>query len=118
MFFVYVLEPAKIGIPDPQVLKLHRGDKNLSVACFGRGKPRPKITWKKNGIDVFRASHDTRSGVLQIVSNSSDVWNVSSVLYLRTGGVTYSEAGNYTCEVYNGVDQNETVGSIITVLCK
>ena len=108
----------KIGVPGPQVLKLHRGDKHLTVACFGKGKPRPKTTWQKNGIDIFRASYDTRSSVLQIASNSLDVWNVSSVLYLRTGGVTYSEAGNYSCEVYNGVDQNETVGNIITVLRK
>jgi len=105
-------------VPGPQVLKLHRGDKNLTVVCFGRGKPRPKITWKKNGMDVLRASYDTRSSVVQIVSKGSDVWNVSSVLYLRTGGAMYSEAGNYSCEVYNGVGQNATAESIITVLCK
>lgn len=118
IFNFYILEPAKIGIAGPQVLKLHRGEKNITVECFGRGKPRPTITWKKNGTEILKTANETRSNVVQILSKSSDIWNVSSVLYLRLAGVTYDEAGNYTCELYNGVDQNKTVESSISVLCK
>ena len=99
-------------------MKLLRDEKNITVECFGRGKPRPTITWKKDGTKISKNPSEIRSGVVQVIGNSSDAWNVSSVLYLRTGGVTYDDAGNYTCEVYNGVEKNETVESTIRVLCK
>lgn len=67
---------------------------------------------------MLETSNDKVNNVAQIVSISSDPWNISSVLYLRVDGVTYNEAGNYTCEVYNGVDENKTVETTIRVTCK
>ena len=67
---------------------------------------------------MLEGSNDTVNSVAQIVSRSSDPWNISSVLYLRVAGVTFNEAGNYTCEVHNGVDENKTVESTIRVTCK
>ena len=43
--------------------------------------------------------------------------NVTSDLYLRIGGVTYNESGNYTCTADNGVDEN-TAATSVEVICK
>ena len=43
--------------------------------------------------------------------------NVTSDLYLRIGGVTYNESGNYTCTADNGVGEN-TAAASVEVICK
>ena len=45
-------------------------------------------------------------------------WNVTSRLYVRLSGVTYQEAGNYTCEVLNGVGSQRSVNATTEILCK
>ena len=57
--------------------------------------------------------------VVQLSFNTSGVpWNVTSRLYLRTDGVTYQEAGNYTCKVSNGVGDEGIVNATTEVLCE
>ena len=57
--------------------------------------------------------------VVQVVEYaSSSQWNVTNRLYLRMGGITYNESGNYTCKVFNGVGTNYSEEQSIEVLCK
>ena len=109
----------QVQVSPAHSLKLLKNDKNISVDCFGYGKPRPSVRWKKGADEVPTAEKLNINKVVQIVSNTSSEspWNVSSRLFLRTGGITYAEAGNYTCEVFNGVDRNHPEKQNIEVLC-
>ena len=77
--------------------------------------------WKKDGVEVknisvFSEAHNNQ--VVQVFDFSrSSSWSISSRLFLQTGGITYTEAGNYTCEVFNGVDTNHSEKENIEVLC-
>ena len=78
--------------------------------------------WKKDGkevknISMFSEAYNNQ--VVQVVeyANSSQ-WNVTNRLYLRMGGITYNESGNYTCEVFNGIGANYSEEQTIEVLCK
>ena len=94
----------KVYISSQQKLKLFIGAKEKSVICNGNGFPDPTIIWKRNGevipIVTSLTSNDS-DHVVQVLSNKHTVplANISSTLYLRVGGVTYKEAGNYTCVV-------------------
>ena len=97
-----------------------RDDINITIECRGYGKPTPDISWKKNDqiVQIVKdfGSNYTQS-VVQVVGSGPSL-NVTSRLYLRTAGVTYEEAGNYTCEVSNGVLVNQSSSATIEVLCK
>lgn len=43
--------------------------------------------------------------------------NVTSDLYLRIGGVTYNESGNYSCTAGNGVGDNPATTDV-EVICE
>ena len=110
----------QVQVSPAHSLKLLKNDKNISVACFGYGKPRPSVLWKKGADEVPAVEKLNISEVVQIVSNTSSEspWNVTSYLYLRIGGVTYEDAGNYTCQVYNGVALNSSLNATVEVLCE
>lgn len=78
------------------------------------------VTWKKGIRVIPRVSAVTVNSsdqVLQVLFNISGApWNITSRLYLRSNGVTYQEAGNYTCEVSNGVGIGSVKGTT-EVLC-
>ena len=109
-------------VPQPQVLKLVKNEKNAMVDCYGYGKPLPSVVWKKDGVEVKNISVFSEAYNNQVVQvfdfSRSSSWNISSRLFLRTGGITYTEAGNYTCEVFNGVDTNHSEKGNIEVLCR
>ena len=114
----YSLVPPEVH-QSQATLILRQNAKNVTIDCYGYGKPLPVVTWRK-GVDVIpRVSAFTMNSsdqVVQMLFNASGgPWNITSRLYLRSSGVTYQEAGNYTCEVSNGVGN----GSVTTdVLCK
>ena len=56
--------------------------------------------------------------VQRVLNTSGDPWNVTSRLYVRLAGITYLEAGNYTCEVSNGVGNRGLVNATTEILCK
>ena len=116
------LERHHVHIPKPHTLKLKNNTRNVTVECRGYGKPQPTVVWKKDGkevknISVFSEAYNNQ--VVQVVEYaSSSQWNVTNRLYLRMGGITYNESGNYTCEVFNGVGANYSEEQSIEVLCK
>ena len=112
------LDAAQVYIAGTDTQKLHRGDRNTTIVCYGSGKPRPTVRWIKDGTIIPVVSVENSEAVVQIVSNTSKVspWNITSRLYLRTSGITFKESGNYTCEVFNGVGTNKS--DSVEVLCK
>ena len=103
------------------MLRLEKGQKNTTVDCFGYAKPAPTVKWKKGDTYVSLMSmNSSRNEVVQQIYNttSSSPWNVTSRLYLSISGATFTEEGNYTCEVYNVLGANYTVNQTIEVACK
>ena len=90
--------------------------------CHGYGKPTPVVTWTRNGKNIATENNftDYRHKVVQGNPDSSaeSPWNVTSRLYLRVDGVTLEDAGNYTCEVFNGVGGNISATDTLQVFCK
>ena len=104
-------------------LKLLKYDKNIIVDCHGYGKPTPKIRWMRNkrGIPTVKNfTADYSDKVVKAIFEPSEAspWNVTSRLYLRVAGVKYQDAGNYICEVFNGVGSNISATDTLEVLCK
>lgn len=105
-----------------EVLKLRQNAKNVTIDCYGYGKPRPSVTWRK-GVAIIPlvpvVTANNSDVVFQRVVNMSGYpWNVTSRLYVRLDGMTYQEAGNYACEVSNGVGNQGTVNATSEILCK
>ena len=99
-----------------------KGDKNTNITCYGSGYPAPNVTWTKGGKETilqvpdFSPNHSRR--VVQVLSGdvTSALDNFTSRLYLHTAGITYNEAGNYSCTASNGVERPAKTG--VEVLCK
>ena len=104
-------------------LILRRNERNVTVDCYGYGKPLPIVTWRKGNESIRRRNStlttNGRNGVMQMSFNTSGrPWNITTRLYLRTNGITYEEAGNYSCEVFNGVGGNVSTDGTVRVFCK
>ena len=69
-------------------------------------------------MDTFAAGSRNRVVQTLLDQNENFPWNVTSRLYLRVAGVTYQDAGNYTCEVFNGVESNHSLRDTLQVFCK
>ena len=90
--------------------------------CYGSGYPTPNVTWTKGSKETilqvpnFSPNHSRR--VVQVLSGdvTSSLDNVTSRLYLHTAGITYNEAGIYSCTASNGVERPAKTG--VEVLCK
>ena len=92
----------------PGEITLSIGQRNLSFVCYGEGYPMPTVVWKKDG----------NAGVFTTTTMNVSSTNSSNRLEIRPAGVTYQEAGNYTCEVYNGVDGKSKVSDKLEVICE
>ena len=66
------------------------------------------MAWKKDGNPT----------VYPIVSQNLSAINSSKRLEVKADGVTYEEAGEYTCEVYNGVDGMTAASATLEVICE
>ena len=105
-----------------EILRLRRNAKNVTIDCYGYGKPTPSVTWRKDA-DVIPhvpmvTANDSDAVVQRVFNTSGNPWNVTSRLYVRLDGITYQEAGNYTCEVTNGVGSQGSVNASTEILCK
>ena len=114
--------PPHVYVPLPRVFKLYKNETNITVDCYGYGKPVPSVMWKRDGNPVKLVPYFTPNYEQEVVqdlfnTSSNSLWNITSRLYIRTGGVTYSEAGNYTCETSNAAS-HDSVTEEVEVLCK
>ena len=109
-------------VPQPHLLKLNRGDRNISIECYGYGKPTPTVLWKRDGVTVaivpeFNDSYG--NDTIQVIRNSHrTLWNVMTLLYLRTNGVTYVHAGEFVCEAQNKASGNSSARQPVEIVCK
>ena len=69
---------------------------------------------------VKQYNEDYSTSVVQVITGiSSPLQNVTARLYLRNAGVTYKEAGNYTCVANNTVKgKRSVVEQNLEILCK
>ena len=104
----FFLVPAKIYMAVPDEIKLSLGQRNVSFVCYGEGYPMPTVLWKKDG----------NAGGYATISMNVSSTNSSTRLEIRPEGVTYQDAGNYTCEVYNGVDGQRKISHKLEVICE
>ena len=119
----YFIAPSRLFISPSRELKLLKYEKNVTADCHGYGKPKPDVKWTRNDTDVSIVNKFTveyRNQVVQAILEPSkeSPWNVTSRLYLRVDGVTYQDAGNYTCKVFNGVGGNDSLKDTLQVFCE
>ena len=71
-------------------------------------------------MEVHNFSEKDSNEVVQVAETSpyNSPWNVTNRLYLRVSGVTYQDAGNYTCEVFNHVGGNISTADTVQVFCE
>ena len=108
-------------VEQPVVRSFLQGDANQTIVCYGSGQPQPTVRWFYNGEAVQAVDKvfpKFTSQVVQVTWNNitEKLQNVSSRLYLRVGGITLNDAGNYTCKAWNAV--NESAEKTVEVLCK
>ena len=114
--------PTSIYVSRPSTVVLTRGAVNETIDCNGNANPKPTVVWKRSSGYIrsvkYHSFNDTRN-VVQVISDdiSQPLENVTSRLYLRTAGVTYEEAGNYTCEVFSN-NSVQVKSRSVEVLCK
>ena len=104
---------ASISVSPPaQTLRFGADQFFLPLKCSGQGFPLPTITWKRNDSPLQNTSH------LTLYMKQLSEINATSAVDLKPGGIDIKEAGNYTCEVYNGVDGQGVLSATVQVFCK
>ncbi|KFM73375.1 Hemicentin-2, partial [Stegodyphus mimosarum] len=108
--YLTVHEPASIVHPlKPQTVMKDK-EKNYSITCRARGKPKPKVRWLQNGQEI---SED--SGLFHITTTDTvednNAFTVQSILAFagpsrRENGLTPGDRGRYTCEFDNGFGES------------
>lgn len=123
VYLIFFSALPRLSISPTKELELRKHDKNITVDCRGYGKPTPRVTWIRNvknipTVNNFTADYRRRVVQANLEPSKESPWNVTSRLYLRVDGVTYQDAGNYTCEVFNGVGGNVSATDTIQVFCE
>ena len=79
----------------------------VSLECQIEGKPKPTVTWLKDGAEV-NSTGDSRI----TASNNLDTWTLNITQLNRT------DEGNYTCQANNSLDNKTSTTAQLTVNCK
>lgn len=100
----------------PQVIR-RAGDSGFQVTCTAKAKPRPTISWMKDGV-ILDPSHKDHRGLFKIESHDVEVKNgaytVNSTLHFtgdqREGKdrIMAGDRGYYACIVENEVKKDES----------
>ena len=93
--------------PQPRLVK-KTGDTNLQISCSGSAKPRPRVKWFKDGVEIV-------SGVSERFRVSSKEQGQSVLTSLSFVGVSrrnsnkldHTDKGHYSCQFENQVGQSE-----------
>ena len=109
-------------VPQPHLVKLNRGDLNISIECYGYGKPTPAVLWKRYGVPVAivpEFNDSCGNDTVQVIRKGHPTdWNVITSLYLRTDGITYHDAGEFVCEGHNTAAGNSSERTSVEIVCK
>lgn len=116
--------PTSVEIAKPFTRVYRRGLTNVNITCYAIGYPKPTLEWRRYGATVQTVSniaeiykHDVVQVIRDDVSGEENLLKMYSVLYLRPSGITYDEAGNYTCIANRSID-GTSAQKTIEVLCK
>jgi len=100
-----------------QTQVIHRtGDRNFQVSCTAVAKPRPSVTWLKDGIPLDPSSPEDR-GFYKIETQDVDIkkgaYTVNSTLYFsgvnrKENAIMAQDRGYYTCVLENEVKKEES----------
>ena len=109
----------KVFVGGNKTLILQKNQKDVIIKCFGNGYPVPTVRWKKQAKVIQIAGEPVNNSMVQVLSSDikRPMDNATSDLYLRIGGVTYNESGNYSCTADNGVGENPATTGV-EVICK
>lgn len=110
-----VYQPPRFIMPLPTVLQKKAQDGDFNVTCSAQGKPKPSITWLKDGVEILPGSS---SGAYELVTEESEVRNAIFTVRstLRFHGserpalsqLTADDRGIYTCAFENQVRRIES----------
>ena len=122
---VYYLSAAhsRVYVSPPLTRILVRQQENFTIICYGNGYPKPSVYWMRNYTmipTVESLSEKDSTRIVQVIRGiSSPLENATARLFLRVAGVTYNEAGKYTCVANNTVKGIASFTNQTTeVLCK
>ena len=99
--------------PQPRLVK-KTGDSNLQVSCSSVAKPRPKVRWFKDGVEIVSAVSTKYQ-----VSTSDQGLNVLSTLTfvgparLNTNKLDHSDRGHYSCQFENQVGRSDSTMMLV-----
>ena len=94
--------------------QMREGDSGLNVTCSAQGKPKPSITWLKDGVEIVPTSSNTYKLVTEESENSNAIFTVRSTLIFdgaerpSTTQLTAADRGVYTCAFENQVRRIES----------
>ena len=96
----------------PKFLKQPSGDtksegENVTLECEIEGKPKPTVTWLKDGVEV-KSLGDSRI----TASNKLDTWTLAITQLNR------NDEANYTCQANNSLANKTSATAQLTVNCK
>ncbi|CAL1286167.1 unnamed protein product [Larinioides sclopetarius] len=107
--YLTVHEPASIVIPlRPQTIKKDK-ERDYSITCRARGKPKPKVRWLQNGQPISEDSGLFHISTSEVVEDNNAFVVQSTLAFAgpsrRENGLTAGDRGRYTCEFDNGVGE-------------
>ena len=96
----------------PKFLKQPSGDtksegQSVSLECQIEGKPKPTVTWLKDGVEV-NSTGDSRI----TASNNLNTWTLAITQLNR------NDEGSYTCQANNSLQTITSATANLTVICK
>lgn len=94
--------------------QMREGDSGLNVTCSAQGKPKPSITWLKDGVEIVPTSSNSYKLATEESENSNAIFTVRSTLIFDGAErpsmtqLTAADRGVYTCAFENQVRRIES----------
>ncbi|XP_059352309.1 protein turtle homolog B-like [Daphnia carinata] len=110
-----VFQPPRFIGQLPPVLQKKAQDADFNMTCSAQGKPKPSITWLKDGVEILPGSS---SGAYELVTDESEgrnaIFTVRSTLRFHgserpaLSQLTADDRGVYTCAFENQIRRIES----------
>jgi echinoid protein len=114
-FDLKVYQAPRILSPLPASIKKSEGDMGYSLSCSATGKPRPVVTWFKNGKVINLAkSNEYQISVAEKDTLTNGASTVRSTLLFKgperlgTNKLMPTDRGHYTCQFHNDVKSTDS----------
>ena len=105
--------PRLTSKPSPRMVK-KTGDNNLKISCSSIAKPKPKVRWFKDGVEII-------SGVstkFQVSTNDQGQNVLSTLSFVgperpNRDKLDYRDKGHYSCQFENQVGRSESTSLLV-----